>query len=67
MKTHTIKSRVKRVSSKKLQKQTVKKGRIKKKPLLAEDPFFSSSPVDLGRTNNTIIDQILYGYEKQGA
>ena len=37
----------------------------RKKNLLATDPFFSSLPVDLGQTNNTIIDRTLYG--KKGA
>ncbi|MBI5427750.1 MAG: hypothetical protein HZA02_05665 [Nitrospinae bacterium] len=46
--------------SKSLQKLVVKKKPSRKKDLSA-DPFFSSPPVDLGRTNNAVIDRILYG------
>jgi hypothetical protein len=48
-----------------LDKQIVKRKQAKKTLTLERDPFFSSPPIDLGRTNNEIIDEILYG--KNGA
>lgn len=65
MKTHTTKPQAKTKISEALQKLIVKRSHVKKKLPLTKDPFFSSPPVDLGRTNNTIIDEILYG--KNGA
>lgn len=44
-----------------LKNLVVKKKASRKKIPLSADPFFSSPPVGLGRTNNAIIDQILYG------
>lgn len=48
-----------------LKNLVVKKKTARKKVLLSADSFFSSPPVDLGRTNNAVIDRILYG--KSGA
>ncbi len=44
-----------------LKNLVVKKMTSRKKVPLSADSFFSSQPVDLGRMNNDIIDQILYG------
>lgn len=61
MKTHTLKTHSKKKSSTKLKKLFVRKRASKKKLPLDKDPFFSAQPVDLGPTNNNIIDGILYG------
>jgi hypothetical protein len=61
MKTHTLKPHSKKKSSTKLKKLSVRKRVVKKKLPLDKDPFFSAQPVDLGPTNNNIIDEILYG------
>jgi hypothetical protein len=61
VKNSAVKPRIKEKSRPTLQKQIVKRKPQPKKVTLKNDPFFSSSPVDLGRTNNAIIDQILYG------
>ncbi len=34
-------------------------------PIKKDDPFFSSAPVDIGHTNNEIIDELLYGMKCQ--
>ncbi len=34
-------------------------------PIKEDDPFFSSDPVDIGLTNNEIIDELLYGMKCQ--
>ena len=65
MKTAIQKYALKSAVSKTLDKLLVKGKRSHKKQALSKDPFFSSPPVDLGRTNNKIIDEILYG--KNGA
>jgi hypothetical protein len=33
-------------------------------PIRDDDPFFAAAPVDLGHTNNDIIDELLYGCRK---
>jgi hypothetical protein len=63
MKTVTGKTRPK--APEELKNLVVKKKVSRKKAPLSADSFFSSPPVDLGRTNNAVIDQILYG--KSGA
>lgn len=65
MKTAFQKHSLKSAVSKTLDKLLVKGKRSSKKQVLSKDPFFSSPPIDLGRTNNKIIDEILYG--KNGA
>ena len=65
MKTALQRHSVKSAVSKTLNKLLVKGKRSHKKQALSKDPFFSSRPVDLGRTNNKIIDEMLYG--KNGA
>ena len=61
LKTNTVKSHSKKKTSGKLKTLSLK-GRIAKKKLpLAKNPFFSSEPVDLGVTNNSLIDELLYG------
>jgi len=59
MKTHTLKPHSKKKSSIKLRKITRRRVAKKKLPL-GKDPFFSAQPVDLGVTNDSIIDEILY-------
>jgi hypothetical protein len=39
--------------------------KIKPVPIKKDDPFFSSAPVDIGHTNNEIIDKLLYGMKCQ--
>jgi len=34
-------------------------------PIKKDDPFFSSASVDIGHTNNEIIDELLYGIKCQ--
>jgi len=34
---------------------------IKPAVIKNNDPFFSSEPVDIGHTNNDLIDKVLYG------
>ena len=34
-------------------------------PIKKDDSFFSSAPVDIGHTNNEIIDELLYGIKCQ--
>jgi len=34
---------------------------IKLSPIKDNDPFFASAPVNIGHTNNELIDKILYG------
>lgn len=34
-------------------------------PIKKDDPFFSSTPVDIGHTNNEMIDKLLYGMKCQ--
>jgi hypothetical protein len=63
MKTVAKKSRLKIPES--LRKLTVKKRSMRKKAPVSTDAFFSAPPVELGRTNNAVIDRILYG--KSGA
>lgn len=38
---------------------------IESHPIKSDDPFFSAAPVDIGNTNNDIIDRALYGFECQ--
>lgn len=39
------------------------KEKIKPLTIKGDDPFFSSTPVDIGHTNNEFIDKLLYGLE----
>ncbi|MFO0795398.1 MAG: hypothetical protein U0586_15205 [Candidatus Brocadiaceae bacterium] len=39
--------------------------RINPVPIKKDDSFFSSVPVDIGHTNNEIIDELLYGMKCQ--
>lgn len=61
MKASTTKLRTKTKTLKDIQKLIAKKKRGTTNLPLEKDPFFSSPAVDIGRTNNDIIDQILYG------
>ncbi len=61
MKVAALKPLPKPVRSKRLEQFLVKGKRANKRTRLSKDPFFSSPPVDFDRTNNKIIDQILYG------
>jgi len=36
---------------------------IKPVAIKSNDPFFSSTPIDIGHTNNEFIDKLLYGLE----
>lgn len=61
MKASITKLRRKTKTVKDIQKLITKKRRGITNVPLEKDPFFSSAAVDIGRTNNDIIDQILYG------
>lgn len=59
----TVKQKRKDVKSVESLKSLEKK--IKPVPIKKDDSFFSSAPVDIGHTNNEIIDELLYGMKCQ--
>lgn len=63
MKTRTVKlhTKAKAKTSRDMQKLIPKRKLTTEKIPLTTDPFFSSPAIDIGHTNNDIIDEILYG------